>query len=101
VDDSDDGEEEEEADEEDEEEEDEEERAVDEARQQRRLEAETDAYAIEKVLDQRPRANRSAVHDTHNTPPAAPSSSGASSHLCTSPLCVMQCRGGVPDPVAR
>ena len=60
MDDSNEEEEDEQADEE-EDEGDEEERAVDEAREQRALEAENDSFAIEKVLDSRQRANRSAI----------------------------------------
>ena len=89
VDNSDDEDEEEEADEEEEEEEDEEERAVDEARQARQVEAQSDAYAIERVLDSRPRASRSAQH-TLPTPTSVP-------HLALSPLLcpVVVCSGVV------
>ena len=86
-----DDEEEEEAEEEEEEEEDEEERAVDEAREQRRLEAETDAYAIEKVLDSRPRGNRSAaaLATLHTCAPLVCLA------LVAHPLCVPRCSAEV------
>ena len=45
---------------------DDEERAVDEAREQRALEAENDSFAIEKVLDSRQRANRYTLTATSN-----------------------------------
>ena len=51
----------------DDEEEDEEERAVDEAREQRALEAESDSFAVEKVLDSRQRANRYTAWCTNSS----------------------------------